>query len=1777
MATPQLTPEQQIEFDRQIKISEDALQAVLDEIENKYGVKPYKAEKTARDAKQEFIREQTKNVPLDERDVAKKSAEQQYKAIVTAPRTPSGEVAPITGQTLTEGFFGKSTYDPLLLNILKEQEKLTDKEIDILKPYFDLNKEIDEKTKKEIESKLGKPLSEDSLALFPDIKVPTTTREMVTAEVEQQQEKGAKILEKNISQDEIDIVKPFFGLEMNDKQILDLENKLAEYRIESGAPADTVVKLNKDLLDKIKSIKIKKYEDLTLGEAIAISSILPADQRQGIGGILASVLPQRIRTEKEEKQWREELAKDPNLLANLKWLTNLALTYTDPNTGEIVENTPGWVLRLLSVPISAFVGALESDVRWLGRKVQEARGIGSYEKEDVVRQKSWDQAMAERIASGGGLMEAGVDVGSHASFETGGLAVPLFGPSIAGANFSYQLVTGDKLFDKEALRWLGGTVGGFTGLAGDFALPISVVPVSAVSAPTKAATAVSKTATAAGATKVAKAAEKVAEITKPLAQLDPAFARGAQGAKTEAIKAVATKVEQEVSPTDLRRIDRKLSESDVPFAARDTDFYRNVAEDVLSDISTDILKTRSIANLDQLASLAKDLDDFSKPRRFVVQTAKGSQLKELDNPQQFYNYVARKRIDGNTGLWNILVAPDENLTQVGNIGFLPKYRMADYQKVARPIFRQIRKSIDDKLEEIRTTSRVVTSAEISEAIIKDVNRLILKDKLTQGELGRYFSGILSKGILTQINQQMARANLVDDVGNLKPESINQFFNVFADVIASQFDEYQNIFDLNKRFQAIKDIERLPTRPSVRGLTSEIINYVKTRKALINISDSAFQPAAISTGISRFTRTLSPSTALPIDSPMNTLFKNRLSNEWANLSQRLRREFNDEFLRLRDDPEITADPNTKGIPRVLAFEKTLLPQTRIDTSTYVDDLVATLLGRVEIIEEVLSSSGVSTSSAIFNNAKKLAKEFIATNPEIIKIKKYDNLTINDVNEILNIVKQAFPENVTATADDLINLIVYKKMYTMQSESLINTFRKLGTENPLEFPYVQAQEEIKNILSQVTSARAKPTRKVTGSYFDERTARNVPIIEEVKAADVPPGFFEDADRIISERILNAFISNDPDVRIPKEFRKFYSKELINQILSETSSNDGIQKLIKYLPETNAREIMSEALRLVDDPVFLPMVGERIEFLSNTNPAYRQLFRDLKIPANIEGAQQVVRTLRDNKKNIPLNLNALSKIIIDFTDTIFGLGTFAKGALLSGKFLPNLKFFAVNHLTAPLIISGTLGSRYGFASLRELVFANPKVEAILSTLSAPEFFNPGAYKIFKIDINDVAAKTPTRTYTYGELREIIERTGISRSQARAELSKQVIKDFVNRSRIQLKEIAEESGVKVTQQNDFKRFIKRWIFDNENIWADLSNMSDNRYRIGVLIRALESGESEAAAIKIAKESLFDYGNLLEVEKNIINKIIWFWTFRRNNYLNVIKNFFSNPARLKNQYLARKYLDQDRENSVPNKDYARARAGRWMFKETKQLEQYGLYGPSIPLLEGYYELADAIALIPLLSSSANGQPLEQILNMLPNTAQYAISQTNPLFKAVFTLAGFDLDSQREDKSLGNYVDPKLAIYFQQTGTWEIAKWFLEPVDYDKERNKKRTTFYGQQWKVKEGKEWQWQSLLNIMLTIGVKRMLTEYAPLMALTRQKDLERIPLIDEETGEQFIDEEIGEPIFMNKPGVKREQEVTGPELRPTILTGLGVLSVIKEPSLDVQKEKIKEQIYRDIKNR
>ena len=314
---------------------------------------------------------------------------------------------------------------------------------------------------------------------------------------------------------------------------------------------------------------------------------------------------------------------------------------------------------------------------------------------------------------------------------------------------------------------------------------------------------------------------------------------------------------------------------------------------------------------------------------------------------------------------------------------------------------------------------------------------------------------------------------------------------------------------------------------------------------------------------------------------------------------------------------------------------------------------------------------------------------------------------------------------------------------------------------------------------------------------------------------------------------------------------------------------------------------------------------------------------------------------KKDVKGTINRGEILTQIALNTVFGtLNMFRRwttAAMLGGQFAPNTRFFGFNRLTAPFILAGTVLN----APLRL-----PSVARILGRSfdmglerPAKSAFNMFMRKLGKPYVWDLSAANKLRfappeevvvfakdgakrDYTAGELRRIINESGMEYSRADAEF----FDSEVNAMLIELG-INEQGLNRYRSQHkwlrDYPRLYKvgKKILENtrtsqNNIFTQLSKYQDSELRRVAFVEYLRNGYSLEEAVTAGKSSMLDYSILTPGEKRYASNLIWFYAFQRTMMTSQINAIYKGVMTGKPSLSLRMLRSQDVLNRQMAEDY---------------------------------------------------------------------------------------------------------------------------------------------------------------------------------------------------------------------------------------------------------------------
>lgn len=245
--------------------------------------------------------------------------------------------------------------------------------------------------------------------------------------------------------------------------------------------------------------------------------------------------------------------------------------------------------------------------------------------------------------------------------------------------------------------------------------------------------------------------------------------------------------------------------------------------------------------------------------------------------------------------------------------------------------------------------------------------------------------------------------------------------------------------------------------------------------------------------------------------------------------------------------------------------------------------------------------------------------------------------------------------------------------------------------------------------------------------------------------------------------------------------------------------------------------------------------------------------------------------------------------------------------------------------------------------------------------------------------------RPYTQGELQSILQ-------------------DVTGRSVYGLNLPQAQSNRLINLLKDTK---KAKLGEYWEVFKELPQSEDLLFRYAILKSALMEGRSLDEAIALARRSMFDAGNITDIEKKVKN-IALFYGFARNNLLNTLQNMASlkgvkrigKVKRLRDN-MSRFFAGEETEEYAPSYASSRVLLGKIGFDPEKGKE---LIITSAPLatLDGVYTLAEFIKLEPSGVFGSAVRPEYKSLFGVEDKFDREFKQVPPEHVALLKMSGFD-------------------------------------------------------------------------------------------------------------------------------------------------------------------------------
>ena len=538
-----------------------------------------------------------------------------------------------------------------------------------------------------------------------------------------------------------------------------------------------------------------------------------------------------------------------------------------------------------------------------------------------------------------------------------------------------------------------------------------------------------------------------------------------------------------------------------------------------------------------------------------------------------------------------------------------------------------------------------------------------------------------------------------------------------------------------------------------------------------------------------------------------------------------------------------------------------------------------------------------------------------------------------------------------------------------------------------------------------------------------------------------------------------------------------------------------------------------------------GRTLDLLPVPEKTREFLLGRLNLPAFTETLQEVMKKVGRKPTQ-----NRLAKFLTLIFDNGFVARTM-KGGLLSGVLLPTFRYMGMNVWTAPGMIHQTIGAKAaGTAVLRSAIDAVTVPASYLGR--APSILSSDAFKaadtVYRgTNTGEVLFTTPQgQVYTRGAVADLMRRV---QSQVGAELRGDMFASWkaYSETRAAGDFMAPRKWFVKTRRRGFKATglsIEGGLASSPNLWAEVADGTDYYFRAGVMIDALKEGRPPDEALALARDALLDYSKVSAFEKNTINKLLWFWSFRRENLRTSAIAFLDNPQRFRAQYsLARNGFDYDDRYTEHTREYAENRPFAELVTDPVTRKRYASAGPALPLLDGIAEWLDFISAgLFLLDTAAYVATGASVYGRGGAEVGATFSQRlgeggRRLSEALFGVGLEELSPPAalvvgfltgtvvqfgDVRGVGTYLDPRMLAYVNSVDDMQSIFFGLidiEPIPPAEERAG-GGRFNGRQWRVAPESKQQYNLLMAALLTVGLQRAARDYAPLgMKLRGMEDV------------------------------------------------------------------------------
>ena len=337
-------------------------------------------------------------------------------------------------------------------------------------------------------------------------------------------------------------------------------------------------------------------------------------------------------------------------------------------------------------------------------------------------------------------------------------------------------------------------------------------------------------------------------------------------------------------------------------------------------------------------------------------------------------------------------------------------------------------------------------------------------------------------------------------------------------------------------------------------------------------------------------------------------------------------------------------------------------------------------------------------------------------------------------------------------------------------------------------------------------------------------------DLKAIVDSLGFKQPAANMLVKDLASNFL--DVADEIPAHIELFKST---GRIVS-----DDLESTLAYIEALRANRLDINSFA---DPVLAEQIAKEI----GSAPRYNDMLDEL-----------AKLSLEEKPGNTAFKASRIIRSVFDSYNTLY----------YTMMLTVNPRFHGVNNLTAPLQIAYSTGR----SPLTDAGNAYRNYQNAVNTILL------GGSSTAR-EMRDVVAATDRfgNSYTRGQLYDAAIKKGVFKSQQAAAVPTEM-----------LQEMMELTG------NRAPGFLKA-ISDSgkEFLGSPLAEFTDNVHRMTVVNDAINSGFSLEEALDLGRRSLYDYGELSTVERQISRTFFVFYNYYRSSVVQFMKNLVADPQRI--------------------------------------------------------------------------------------------------------------------------------------------------------------------------------------------------------------------------------------------------------------------------------------------